>query len=64
MGGRDSGRHGADPTGTRHHIRHCVRALPLLAALALGLALAGCDHCGDFYWQGQTDACHAHPDQN
>jgi hypothetical protein len=38
--------------------------LPLLAALALGLALAGCDHCGDFYWQGQIDACHAHPDQN
>jgi hypothetical protein len=38
--------------------------LPLLAALALGLALAGCDHCGDFYGQGQIDACHAHPDQN
>jgi len=48
----------------RGGVRRCVRAIPVLAALAMGLALAGCDHCGDFYWQGQTDACHAHPDQN
>jgi len=44
--------------------RRGVTAIPLLVALALGLALAGCDRCGDFYWQGQIDACHTHPAQN
>jgi hypothetical protein len=64
MVGRDSDRDSAGAAGTRRRRHSCLRALPLLAALALGLALAGCDHCGDFYWQGQIDACHAHPDQN
>jgi hypothetical protein len=39
--------------------RRIRKALPLIAALALGLALAGCDHCGDFFWQ--SGACHATP---
>jgi hypothetical protein len=42
--------------------RRCARAIPIVTALALGLALAGCDHCGDFFWQTQHGACHLHPD--
>lgn len=47
---------------TKRVTRHCVRALPVLAALALGLALAACDRCGDFDWRGH--ACHTHPAPN
>jgi hypothetical protein len=27
-------------------------------ALAIGLALAGCDKCGDWFGQGSTKSCH------
>ncbi len=44
--------------------RRCAKAIPLVAALALGLALAGCDRCGDFFWQHQPGTCHAQPAPN
>jgi hypothetical protein len=28
-----------------------LKAGPLVAALALGLALSACDRCGDFFWE-------------
>ena len=46
-------------TGTRMgKWSHCLKALPLLAALGLGLTLAACDHCGDW----NIHSCHAQPD--
>jgi len=42
--------------------RRLARAIPLIAALALGLALAGCDRCGDFFWR--SGSCHTHPATN
>jgi hypothetical protein len=53
-----------DAAATESRRRHGLRAFPLLAALALGLALAGCDRCGDFDWQGHPGACHTHPAPN
>jgi hypothetical protein len=41
-----------------------AKALLLVAALALGLALAGCDRCGDFFWHRQPGSCHATPAPN
>ena len=43
-------------------IKRCLKALPVLATLALGVALAACDRCGDFDWRGH--ACHTHPAEN
>jgi hypothetical protein len=43
-------------------VHHWLKALPVLAVLALGSALAACDRCGDFDWQGH--ACHTHPAPN
>jgi hypothetical protein len=62
MRGEDSGHAtaGTAATGPRL-LRRCMRALPLVAALAFGLALAGCDKCGDFFWQGRSGVCHASP---
>lgn len=48
----------------RKHLRRCTRAIPLIATLALGLALAGCDRCGDFFWHTQPGSCHAQPAPN
>jgi hypothetical protein len=44
--------------------RRCRRAAPLVAALALALSLAGCDRCGDFFWQRQPGTCHGAPAPN
>ena len=41
-----------------------VRLVPLVAVLGLGLALAGCDKCTDFFWQKQPGACKAGPAPN
>ncbi|HEV7546473.1 MAG TPA: hypothetical protein VGO42_18090 [Reyranella sp.] len=41
-----------------------VRLVPLVAVLGLGLALAGCDKCTDFFWQKQSGACKAGPAPN
>ena len=40
-----------------------VRALRLLALLALGMALTACDRCGDFWPSSpsQIGACHSDP---
>jgi hypothetical protein len=40
-----------------------ARALRLLGLLALGMALAGCGRCGDFWSssQSQIGACHSDP---
>ena len=40
-----------------------VRLVPLVAVLGLGLALAGCDKCTDFFWQ-KAGACKAGPAPN
>ncbi len=32
-------------------LRRCRKAVPLIAVLALGLALSACDKCGDFFWE-------------
>jgi hypothetical protein len=40
----------------------CLKVGPLVAALALGLALAGCDKCGDFFWQ--HGSCKSGPPPN
>ncbi|MEA2998065.1 MAG: hypothetical protein QOG74_3614 [Alphaproteobacteria bacterium] len=40
-----------------------VRLVPLVAVLGLGLALAGCDKCTDFFWQ-KPGACKAGPAPN
>ncbi len=37
---------------------------PLVAVLALGLALSACDRCGDFFWQKQPGACKNGPAPN
>jgi hypothetical protein len=37
-----------------------ARWLRLITALALGLTLAGCDHCGDYFWQ-RPGACKTLP---
>jgi hypothetical protein len=41
-----------------------VRLVPLVAVLGLGLALAGCDKCTDFFWQKQPGACKTGPAPN
>jgi hypothetical protein len=40
-----------------------VRIVPVIAALALGLTLSACDHCGDFFWQ-RPGACKSGPPPN
>lgn len=51
-------------TGThmtvRELMRRCAKAAPLVAVLALGLALSACDKCGDFPWN-QPGSCKAGP---
>jgi hypothetical protein len=42
----------------------CVRLGPLVAVLALGLALSACDRCGDFFWQTQPGSCKSGPAPN
>jgi hypothetical protein len=59
MVGQDEHRRAA---GAKSTMYHCLKALPVLAVLALGFALAACDRCGDFDWQGH--ACHTHPAPN
>jgi len=56
---RRDGNHAVAATESRQ--RHGLRALRLFAALALGLALAACDRCGDFDWQTHPGTCHTHP---
>jgi hypothetical protein len=43
--------------------RRCRRAVPLVAVLALGLALSACDKCFDFPWQ-KPGACKNGPAPN
>lgn len=65
MSGRDEARAAPDTTAAGRRMGHWGRypkAFPLLAALALGLAVTACDRCGDFDWRGH--ACHTHPAQN
>jgi hypothetical protein len=40
----------------------CLKAGPLVAVLALGLALSACDKCGDFFWQ--HGSCKSGPPPN
>jgi len=40
-----------------------LKAAPLVGVLALGLALSGCDKCGDFFWQ-KPSACKSGPAPN
>ena len=42
---------GRDNVTVRGLAVRCFKAGPLVAVLALGLALAGCDKCGDYFWQ-------------
>ena len=51
----------ADATTRRAGRR--LRLVPLVAVLGLGLALAGCDKCTDFFWQ-KAGACKAGPAPN
>jgi hypothetical protein len=44
-------------------VRRRVRLLPLVAVIALGLALSACDRCGDFFWQ-RAGACKSGPAPN
>ena len=37
-----------------------ARIIPVIAALALGLTLSACDHCGDFFWE-KPGACKSGP---
>jgi hypothetical protein len=37
-----------------------LRLVPLVTTLALGLTLAGCDHCGDYFWS-RPGACKGGP---
>jgi hypothetical protein len=41
----------------------CFRAVPLIAVLALGLALSACDKCGDFFWD-RPGSCKSGPAPN
>jgi hypothetical protein len=41
----------------------CLKAGPLVAMLALGLALSGCDKCGDFFWE-KPGSCKSGPAPN
>jgi len=43
--------------------RRRVRLVPLVAVLAMGLALSACDRCGDFFWQ-KPGACKSGPAPN
>ncbi len=53
------------PAGTTTRLAgRRVRLVPLVAVLGLGLALAGCDKCTDFFWQKQSGACKAGPAPN
>jgi len=60
---RQSDRVDAACTAKARGLARCWRkSVPLIAALALGLALAGCDKCGDFFWQQrQPGTCHGAP---
>jgi hypothetical protein len=62
MGGHDTGDRDAAAATAGRKVARFPKALPVLAALALGLALAACDRCGDFDWRGH--ACHTHPAEN
>jgi hypothetical protein len=57
-----AGDHDSAGAARESEMHRCLKALPFLAALTLGLALAACDHCGDFDWRGH--ACHTHPAEN
>jgi hypothetical protein len=36
-----------------------MRAIaPVILALFLALSAAGCDKCGDYFWQNGTKSCH------
>jgi hypothetical protein len=36
-----------------------MRAIaPLFLALALALSVAGCDKCGEYFWEKGTKSCH------
>jgi hypothetical protein len=37
------------------------RLLTLVCTLALPLTLAGCDRCGDFFWEKHPSTCRAAP---
>jgi len=41
----------------------CLKAGPLVAVLALGLALSACDKCGDFFWE-KPGSCKSGPAPN
>jgi hypothetical protein len=61
MGGPDDSREvPAEATLARRR----VRLVPLVAVLAMGLALSACDRCGDFFWQKQPGACKSGPAPN
>ncbi len=49
-----------DPRRTLRAARG-ARWAALAGALALALAMAGCDRCGDFFWEKQPGACKAGP---
>jgi hypothetical protein len=34
-------------------------AAPFFIALILALSVAGCDKCGDYFWQQGTKSCHS-----
>jgi hypothetical protein len=38
----------------------CIRAklCGLAAVIVLGALVAGCDRCGDWWWQSASQACH------
>jgi hypothetical protein len=63
MSRNDASREVSDDARTRLAGRR-VRLLPLVAVVALGLALSGCDKCTDFFWQKQSGACKAGPAPN
>jgi hypothetical protein len=41
----------------------CLKVGPLVAVLALGLALGACDKCGDFFWE-KPGSCKSGPAPN
>jgi hypothetical protein len=40
-----------------------LRAVPLVAVLALGLTLSACDKCSDFFWE-KPGSCKSGPAPN
>ncbi len=47
----------------RNLVLRCIRAAPLVAALAFGLALSACDKCFDFPWD-HPGSCKSVPPPN